>query len=672
MRWFWIVSVVALFYGCGGDDHPEQFVVPTGGRSNTGATGGRVSTGGAKNTGGSSGSVSTPGGAGAGGDGGGGGEGGADPFDPHAPAVEITSPLAVSDPDDGEVLLKDNVDVLCLVTKSTAAGSLGVNAASIKIAMLDRTGKVLKELAGTTTSEPNVYTAAFAVANLTNGPVSFRCAASDLAATPHTRTTLISTFVDRGPDISDVVPKTGAFLPLMGAVEFEFTVEPAPLADGDKGAEVSDVMLTVLGLPVEVMPAPGRPSVYLASVDFTDATLFPEAPTGDIPVVITATNSREPTSAVRTYGYTFKLDGDGPVISINKPAINQILGPPQQFVEFTVTDSPSGVDKNTVTVTLNGKAYVYEPPPSAWTEKNGTYTFKFDATKLNGSIAQATINVHATDTVGNKAEGQARVVYLDDYPPIVSLDPSPIRIMFRATSTTTNPKCSSVFDPLGEAVSDGDAIQAAAMFRAFVWDETNYAPGQTVVRYAGPDTSSVRLYLQPDTTQPLLLDEDGDGACDHVATRDKNGKELVLLTLAPLPKAGTVPNTSDDRSDPPPAPQNCDRSGTTNPNPLCKTTTLTYVARHAGDAQESVVYGLNPKANDLECAGNTWEVPGLAGYSGWICLAASASDTVGNEGISSPLRVCTDYASKCAGLPKPTCTDGCVPPLEFPSVILQY
>jgi hypothetical protein len=667
-RWFSIVSLVALFYGCSGkDDHPPISTEATGGRSNTGATGGRTATGGAKSSGGAGASVSNSGGAGAGGDGGVGGEGGGMEVDPLAPIVEITSPIAMSDPDDGEVLLEDNVDVLCHATKSTRSGSVGVNAASIKIAMLDKAGKQVKELAGTSTNDVDVYAARFAVANLTSGAVTFRCTASDLSGTPRTGSAQISTFVDRGPDITAPSPKAGLTLPLKGAVKFEFTVAEAPLADGDRGAEVSEVTLTVWGLPVEVAPAPDRDGVYVGTVDFTDATLFPEAPTGDIPVVMTAANSRKPTSALRTLGYTFKLDGDGPIIKINKPGVNQIVGPTQQYVEFTVADTPSGVDKNTVTVTLNGKPYVFEPPPSPWTEKNGTYTFKFNSSMLNGSIAEATINVHVVDNVGNKAEGQARVVYLDDYAPIVSLDPGLVRVASVDVSKTT---CSTLFDPLGFAVNDGDTIKKAARFRALVWDLTNVAPGQDIAYYSGPDTGSVRLYVQPDISQPLLIDKDGDGKCDHVTTQDKNGVDLVLINLGPVEKGGKLPNSPSDLTAEPAYPGACSLS-TVTPDGLCSddASDMTYVVRHPRPGGETLVYARDPIPNDLACTGNTWEVP-LGGHTGWICLAATASDLAQNEGISHPLRACV--SDTCAGLPMPTCTDGCTPPPEFPSQLLVY
>lgn len=676
MRWFWIVSVLALFYGCGGDaGHPSQVTRTTGGTTSTGTTGGRSTTGGTKAESGAGGD-STPGSGAAGGEGGEGGEGGATQVDSRAPIVEITSPVAVSDPDDGEVLLSANVAVVCRATKSPVSGSLAVNPASVKIAMLDANGIQQKELSGASTADVDAYAATFAVANLPSGPISFRCKASDVGATPGTGSTQISTFVDHGPDITVTSPTVSDILALKGAVQFEFTVEPMPLADGDLGAEIAEVSLQTFGVPIEIAPAVGRPNVYVAAVNFNDTVLFPEIPSGAIPVLITAANSRRPTSAVGTLSYSFELDGAGPTISISAPGADQIIGPRDELVVFKVSDTPAGVDKNSVTVTLNGKPYVFDPLSTAsWSEKNGSYTFKFDSSQLGGSIAEATINVYATDNVGNKAEGQSRVVNLDERPPIVSMDPALVRVALDPGGTTKS-ICSSLFDPLGSAVSDGDVTQQAALFRVLAWDETNYAPGQNVVYYAGVDKASVRLHLQTDVSQPILRDSDGDGICDQVPSLDKNGKDLVVLGLTALPPGGVLPNTPADIT----ATPTQDKCGLTTEKQvtLCPdhNSDLSYVLRHTGNTiSESVIYARDPKAQSPSCAGNTWEVPGLAERGpGWVCLVATASDLAGNEGVSSPLRFCydPDSSTTCEGMPMPACTDGCRPPPEFPSSLLVY
>jgi hypothetical protein len=74
-----------------------------------------------------------------------------------------------------------------------------------------------------------------------------------------------------------------------------------------------------------------------------------------------------------------------------------------------------------------------------------------------------------------------------------------------------------------------------------------------------------------------------------------------------------------------------------------------------------------------ECTGNHWEILGTAGKQGWVCLAARAQDKLGNVGVSAPLRVClvTTDPGICTREPMPRCTDGCSPPPQFGSTIIE-
>jgi hypothetical protein len=96
------------------------------------------------------------------------------------------------------------------------------------------------------------------------------------------------------------------------------------------------------------------------------------------------------------------------------------------------------------------------------------------------------------------------------------------------------------------------------------------------------------------------------------------------------------------------------------------------VIKHTALGAESVVYSVSPEAGTLECTGKFWELTSVVNRSppeGWLCLAARASDMVGNVGVSPPLRVCFDNPGTashptCANssVAPPTCTDGCDPP----------
>jgi hypothetical protein len=75
------------------------------------------------------------------------------------------------------------------------------------------------------------------------------------------------------------------------------------------------------------------------------------------------------------------------------------------------------------------------------------------------------------------------------------------------------------------------------------------------------------------------------------------------------------------------------------------------------------VYAFAPSndPNAGECNGRSWELGDSRVKAGWLCLAARVEDTIGNVGISAPLRVCFDDGNHlgCDMSHIPTCTDGC-------------
>src|SRR5688572_29806280 len=92
------LGLLLLVAACGDEERPD--VVAPG----SGATGGTSGAGGS--AGSSSGGTA------------GNGDGGEDSVMPGAPVVMVTSPDALAHPNDGEVLVVDEVKVLCRVTKS--------------------------------------------------------------------------------------------------------------------------------------------------------------------------------------------------------------------------------------------------------------------------------------------------------------------------------------------------------------------------------------------------------------------------------------------------------------------------------------------------------------------------------------------------------------------------
>jgi hypothetical protein len=461
-----------------------------------------------------------------------------------------------------------------------------------------------------------------------------------------------------------------------------YTIAPAPLATNDNEAAIdpTTVSLTINGIAITPVPDSTVQNGYKQSINFNDTTIFPQAPSGPVPVVIKATNKRTPKAVEGTNSYFFTLDGSGPIVTIKSHKDQDIIGG-QVKLGFNVTDTLSSVDQKTVTVTLNQDVHLYDPTDTAWTYSGGDYTYTFDSANISGSKVQVTVNVTASDIAGNKSPGDSVILYLDNYPPIIDMDPGNVR----TRKKTTVVYCSASFDPLGTTGSTADlaTVKSFAQIRALVWDRFNFIAGQQVFYLSGTNPSSVYLYLQPDgPTMPLLINNDSDPECDALATTS-NGKPLPSLHLNPVPPQGSAWYFDDGATNTPStvgANPPCIMGLESAPQHLCtnQVSDLTTVIRHDAAGIEPVIYGIGSMTG-LECTGGGWELSSqLANATqkeGWFCLAISASDNVGNKSISRPLRVCyddpsTSFVPNCAPSGAPSCTDGCTPPAGFPATIL--
>jgi hypothetical protein len=622
-----------------------------------------------------------------------GGEAGAAGAPATAPGVKITSPANVNDPNDGDVLVADKVDVLCKVTPSAEPGARPVDPSTIKIQLTAALTTVTANAVATQNLDE--YQANFLLTNIAHGAVSFTCSASDTSRPALSGSDVISNFVDKGPVIVVTAPAPDSFHALKDPLNVDFTVAAAPLATGDTGADVGAVTLHVDGVELSENWAGSGHFIYRAIL--TNPNLFRSPPTGEVPVSITATNLRQPTPAERINDSFIQVDGTPPVITVTSPKSGAMIGG-QTALVFTVKDPDSGVNPAEVAVTINRKTDHFDATNVQrweWNEATGVFTFYFDKADLTDSLVQATITIDAADNAGNFTtdgslqRGATLVLYRDDKPPIVDLDPPTIRELKKSG---VDWYCSNAFDPLGDAVSQRDVVNNTRYFRALVWDLTNQASqDQPVSYYAGPDPSSVYLYLQDDVTAPFVIDRNGDGLCDDIEPPPANQLEHVQQLIA-IPAAGVasyMPEATWGDPDPGSA---CKAGTDKDPAPgLCarQASSLSRVIRYVGVGGEAAIYGISPDAGGLECTGRYWELGAVVDRDpreGWLCVAARASDTVGNVGVSAPLIVCYDddnttYVPDCVDqLRDPTlhtafdpatvsppivCTDGCLP-VKFP------
>jgi len=602
-----------------------------------------------------------------------GGEAGQPAVDPKTPVVTITSPVALTDPNAKGVITDTDIDVVCTVVQSTAPGSLPVDRASVVIQMLDSDGNAVPTsdnststtYAATPTANDNEYSAHVLMNKVPdNGKVGFTCTASDSSRQRLFASSTITTFVDHGPLVTIGEPAADSAHRLNGTLDVDFTVAASLLASNDKNAAVSKVTLEVQGVPFDLTQ---QKDTYTASVALSDPTLFATTPSGDTPITIHAIDKR---GAGRVESYSFKVDGDGPEIAIMSPANSDVVGGRVPLV-FTVTDAISGVDQKSVDVILNDVDNYYGEG-GEWSVLGDVYTFKFDSTQIKESKAQATINIRARDLAGNDAPGESWLLYIDNMPPIVDLDPPHVRAY---TKSSTDVTCSTSFDPLGIARNDLDATNSRfAFLRALVWEETNYVTGQMFVKYAGTDDSTVKIYIQPHTDQPFLINnpKDPDLGCDDIDDSVVTANNFIQLT--PVPPTGAATFEADDpNAYPPIATDGCIFGTAASEAPkLClnQSSDLSIVIAHVSPERPPAVYALGPLVGEA-CTGIDWEI-GAHADEGWVCLAGRAVDKAGNIGVSKPLRLCYDdpatpFVPDCmTGSTPPSCTDGCTLPPSFP------
>src|SRR5450432_1958634 len=208
--------------GTGGDssggsgNHSGSGSSGKGGKGGGGGTGGKAGAGGAGGT--SAGGGGSSGTAGAGGG----------TVSPLGPKVTITNPVAATDPNVDPVVIGSQVTVVCSAKESSIAGAKPVDPSTVKIAMLDGTGAIVKSVNGTTTANTNEYSAPFVLTSAANGPISFTCTANDTASPVNQGSDQVDTLLDLGPNIVASKPVAGSAHNLLAPMDVEFTVTAAP------------------------------------------------------------------------------------------------------------------------------------------------------------------------------------------------------------------------------------------------------------------------------------------------------------------------------------------------------------------------------------------------------------------------------------------------------------
>jgi hypothetical protein len=648
--------------GCGNSDEPPQ----------TNATGARppvMGTGG----------TSRGGNAGAAGvdDPGEGGAAGMPTQQPGGPLVRVLSPKAVEKPSDGGVLVDGEVDVVCEVRKSNLPGAAEIEPGSVIVQVLDADGALVDTVAADPGETTDQFVAHVIVAKVEEtGRLTVLCGASDRAVPPLTGVGQIETFIDHGPIVEVERPEADSRHAL-GAVPFRFSVSEDPVLRGeDPEAAIAQVTLELGGVRIDDLEEDG--GEYVVTVDLLDRELFPNPPAGTLPVTIRATNRREPEPVETLLSYDIVIDGKGPKISVVSPEDSAVVGG-RVPVTFTVDDDFSNVDEDSVVVFVNREEHRFKLG-DGWSRTENSFTFTLETAEAEKtSNFQASVNISAADEVGNEAKTESLLLFLDNQPAIVDLDPPNLRESKESGSTL---ECTRSFDPLGTTPpNDLDTVPRAVLFRALVWEQTNYEPGQTTVHYAGTDRESVYLYLQPNADPGFVRDSNGDGVCDDLREDADDLPTLHLSNLAPMGASWFGPEPTTETF--PPLPAGCTLKDELPPNHVCGDDSDMWRVianeKKVDGGQNSPIFSYG-NGSGPTCTGLDWDIGIYAEAEGWVCLAARSLDGAKNRGVSRPLRLCFDdpgTAERPACVDDksnpPTCTDGCetLPPALADNLLLE-
>jgi len=728
-NWIWIAALVALVLGCSGkSDKPPVALQGSsyggndaqttggrnGGNSGTSVGGGGAASGGSRSdTGGSSpqATSSAAGGASTGGitsqgTAGSSTLGGTGGVDALAPVVQITNPVNIVNPNSsptanqGDGVLTGGagapVNVICSIVSSPVVGAPVLDKTTIKLTLTD-TKKAVHNL--NVTANGNNYAAQLQLnpADIPFGPITITCSASD-SSKLHVSTDTIYTYVDYGPTITVASPSSSARTNIFSrsgannSAVFDFKIVTDPLVSNDEGAVLGNVTLQIgnATIPKSMIKQDANDqTLFTANVSFSDSTIFKQTLTGTVSFNIQATDQR---GAISQFTDKIIVDGSPPIINITSPTPNYVVSR-QTLLKFTVLDETggSGVSSKSVSATVGGITYYYDPTSSAWSVSptTGEYSFTFDSrTLLKITDSQASLSVQAQDLAGNVALPEQVLVYVDNVAPFVSMDPPNIRLIAPYSSAK---ECSAPFDPLGpHAPGMGMIVNELEHYRAFVWDLTNGIPSQDVVWFAGVDANKVNMYVQPDPTKAVIVDTDNDGICDDIDSTIKQLPNQPQMAGVSQASQGAPNFNPSELTSNPPVPSGVTCIPNTAPaTNLCLNgqSDMTVVVKqpYGGQASNSAaIYAIQPPSNfdvnSLICTGSQWNVTNLASATtvineGWICMAVAAYDSAGNRSVSAPIAVCyddelTSYVPTCATGNRwtistekpPACiTDGCTP-----------
>lgn len=376
---------------------------------------------------------------------------------------------------------------------------------------------------------------------------------------------------------------------------------------------------------------------WVGTVKFDDPMFSPPL-SGKQVLTATAENSNK---AKSTASVTFIVDDQGPTINILSHQPGELIG---GVIKLQAdVDDPAEVIASSVKCVIGNNLDTRTVLLKPASPGSKTYEAQFDTRTLTQYDIWPVMSFRAADKLGNEAHEDI-VVGLDNGQPIVELDPP--KDFYIVQKADQLYKCSQPLDPVGYwAADDKEQVPQIQFLRARVEDQGNHALSAPWVPIATVDLPTVRMFVLDDTSQPLVVDTDGDGYCDDInpkviplgSTPQKG--QAVAVNLSPILPAGTanfMPVTDPNIAHP----SFCDGWGEAEepPEPLCKTVNAT-IAIHYTVNKEPSIYTIPPIGPCPTCMGLPFDFLANTIDDGWACVAAVAKDQLGNRGVSPPIRL---------------------------------
>jgi hypothetical protein len=552
-------------------------------------------------------------------------------------------------------------------------GSDFVDASMVKMTVTAQNGSQVvangQLILSTDITMPDVYTGRISLGDLPSGTYTLKVTAVSSGGAKGDDS--FDFEIDAGPTVVVNTPEMGKSY--KRGITIEVVAKDAFGLVGPPTATVGDI-------PVTMTAVAGVMDTFRGTIDFDmpmlpNGTLEP-ALFGDQLLTVVATNINGRRTEVQVI---FTIDNEGPTITKTNPAPGQIVG---GIVEISATlqDNAGILDASVIAVisddTDTTKTPLFEiqlKPLGA-----GVYGALFDSSLLTQCpdppapglcLVFPTISFRASDLLDNETSlGYGFAV--DNIAPVADLDPPNLRDM----KISGQLRCSHEFDPLGnddfngDMPNDGKMVPQVFDLRARIEDDGNHAAGLKLPPISLVNPTLTNVYVLDArriaaNQGVLIVDTDGDGACDSinpllVPTTEPpiDNTQVLKVKLSPVKKQGSGDFTPDATL---PLPYCANGTDAQPPDLLCTFLQPRIAISYAFG--QPAIWSVDP-IDTIHCQGGQFDTYANNISEGWACIAVGTTDQVGNFSVSAPLRVYVSYNYDSGARPTLGTSFGADPP----------